>query len=135
MWRCSSASTCHRSVDVAGYELHLDTELEAIREALEDVIGKGKAHYEPAKVGAPGVWIHWLNVNPKTLGALELELELVLCAPSTDAQRVAGHLSTLWNAVIGLYGAPHGPVRPQLTGFPDSPAGRPSLVLPYRSMV
>lgn len=120
---------------MAGYELHLDTQLEALRTELVGELGEGRAHYEPSKVNAPGVWIHFLNVNVGTLDLLELELELVLCVRSSDGKTVAGNLSTLWNAVIGLYGKPHGPVRTQSTVFPDSPAGRPSLVLPYRSLV
>lgn len=113
------------------YDVDIAAVLEARRAELVELLGAGRAHYEPAKVNPPGVWIDFRNLEIKTLSGLFVALELVLAVPSSDPKTVAGRLSELWNAVTGLYGAPDGPVRTQATVFPDSPNPRPSLVLPY----
>lgn len=116
---------------MAGYEVQIGTVLETLRAALVAELGQGRAHYEPAKVNPPGVWIDFKTLEVKTLQGVFVSVELVLAVPSSEAATVAGRLSELWNTVTGLYGAPDGPVRTQATVFPDSPNPRPSLVLPY----
>lgn len=113
------------------YDVDIPAVLERVAGELADVLGKGHAHYEPAKVSPPGVWIDFKTIDVKTLAGVYVSLELVCAVPSSDAKTVAGRLSELWNAVTGLYGAPDGPVRTQATIFPDTPNPRPSLVLPY----
>lgn len=106
--------------------------LEATRTELVAELGEGRAHYEPAKVNPPGVWIDFRGISVRDLeGKPWYELELVLAVPSADALTVARRLSDLWNTVTALYGKPDGAVRAQTTIFPDGPNGRPSLVLPY----
>ena len=113
------------------YEVDIPGVLERVRGELEAELGQGRVHYEPAKVNPPGVWINFRTLEIKTLEGVFVSLELVLAVPSSDAVTVAGKLSELWNTVVGLYGAPDGPIRTQSTLFPDTPNPRPSLVVPY----
>jgi hypothetical protein len=113
------------------YEVDIPEVLERLRTELGAVLGQGRVHYEPAKVNPPGIWINFLTLEIKTLEGVFVSTELVLAVPSSDAKTVAGKLTELWNAVVGLYGAPDGPIRTQATIFPDTPNPRPSLVLPY----
>lgn len=106
--------------------------LESFRTELVELLGDGRAHYEPSKVNSPGVWIDFKRPRVLTLdGQPWYDVELVLAVRSSDAGTVADKLSELYNAVVGLYGLPTGEVRAQSTVFPDGPNGRPSLVLPY----
>lgn len=116
---------------MSAYDVDIPATLERLRTELVDVLGQGRAHFEPAKVNPPGVWISFKGLEVKTLEGLYVSVELVCAVPSSDAATIAGKLSELWNAVVGRYGAPDGPVRTQATIFPDSPNPRPSLVLPY----
>lgn len=114
-----------------GYTCDLVATLELVRTQLAAELGEGRAHYDPAKVNPPGVWINFLGLDALTLDGTAVRLELVLAVPSGDPKTVAGKLTPLWNTVVELFGRPDGPTRTQATIFPDSPNPRPSLVLPY----
>lgn len=118
---------------MAAYDVDIPGTLEAFRTELcaPEVLGPGRAHYEPARVNPPGVWIEFRTLEVKTLEGVYVSVNLVLCVQSTEPATIAGRLSSLWNKVTGLYGRPDGPVITQGTVFPDSPNPRPSLVLPY----
>lgn len=116
---------------MGAYDVDIPATLESLRTSLVGALGGGRAHWDPAKVNAPGVWINFLNLETPTLEGVWVRVELVLAVRSSDPQAIAGALSSLWNTVTTLYGKPDGPVRTQGTVFPDGPNPRPSLVLPY----
>lgn len=91
-----------------------------------------RASIDPAKVNTPGGWLRLLGpLRHDTLAGSQLDAELILVVADTTDEAALRNLAALHDKVLGVIGAPDGPIRFQGTILPGPDlTPLPSLVVP-----
>lgn len=111
--------------------LDVTPRLTGLVDQLRNAVPAINADVDPAKVVAPGVWVHWTGGATATLADDYVKVDLVLMVPANELGVAIPALEDLYDQVETLLGFPDGDYRTQATTVPNSPAPLPSLVLPY----